>query len=92
MKGLSLHPVRWAGRPLLRCKTLKKFPNIGLNADNQAQEALFRANLTTFLRFFGIKIFFKLNFDAKKAPKTVNIRRLKLFWKFIVVNRLTFTV
>ena len=92
MKGLSLHPVRWAGRPELRCKTLKKFPNIGLNADNQAQEALFRANLTTFLRFFGIKIFLKLNFDAKKAPKTVNIRRLKLFWKFIVVNRLTFTV
>ena len=34
-EGLSLHPVRWAGRPELPCKTLKKFPNIGLNADNQ---------------------------------------------------------
>ena len=91
MKGLSLHPVRWAGRPELPCKTLKKFPNIGLNADNQAQEALFRANLTTFLRFFGIKIFFELNFYAQKAPKTVNISRLKFICKSIVVNRLTFT-
>jgi hypothetical protein len=91
MKGLSLHPKGWAGRPKLCNKTLKKFPNIGLNADNQAQEALFRANLTTFLRFFGIKIFLKPNFDAKKAPKTVNIRRLKFICKSIVVNRLTFT-
>ena len=88
---VSLHPIGWAGRPKLCNKTFKKFPNIGLNADNQAQEALFRANLTTFLRFFGIKIFLKLNFYAKKAPKTVNIRRLKFICKSIVVNRLTFT-
>ena len=34
----------------------------------------FAAFLPSFIHFFGINIFFKVNFDAKKAYKTVNIR------------------
>jgi len=36
LNRVSLHPVRWAGRSQLCYKTFKKFPNIGLNADNQS--------------------------------------------------------